>query len=185
MTINDNASLEAVARAIEISTANIDAIVHQYVETQLWVTRDEIYAVAVDLDGGSHYDNKEAMEATERVRAEVDNWEEHGENLDYFYSYDDVDSGYLAELREEIEGIVSAHCFLIRRYLKRNDSEQFGNDLLLTRDGHGAGFWDRGLDELGEALDKMAKALGSSRDLHDGYLSIPSANHVRGTLYAS
>ena len=32
---------------------------------------------------------------------------------------------------------------------------QAGHDFWLTRNGHGAGFWDRGLGETGEALTKV------------------------------
>lgn len=47
------------------------------------------------------------------------------------------------------------------------DSSQMGHDLWLTRNRHGAGFWDRGLGELGDALTKAAHAMGS-RDLYVG-----------------
>jgi hypothetical protein len=40
------------------------------------------------------------------------------------------------------------------------DGEQIGHDLWLTRNGHGAGFWDRGLGEQGEKLTKIAKSMG-------------------------
>lgn len=40
--------------------------------------------------------------------------------------------------------------------------EQNGHDLWLTRNGHGAGFWDRGyLPEIGKALTDAAHALGA------------------------
>jgi len=38
---------------------------------------------------------------------------------------------------------------------------QAGHDFWLTRNGHGAGFWDRGLGELGDKLTAAAKAYGS------------------------
>jgi len=41
------------------------------------------------------------------------------------------------------------------------DLEQIGHDLWLTRNGHGAGFWDRGLPH-GEALSECAKRLGEA-----------------------
>jgi hypothetical protein len=41
------------------------------------------------------------------------------------------------------------------------DPEQAGHDFWLTRNGHGAGFWDRGLGELGERLSKASKVYGS------------------------
>ena len=37
---------------------------------------------------------------------------------------------------------------------------QIGHDLTLTRNGHGAGFWDRGLGERGNRLSKHAKSMG-------------------------
>ncbi|MEG3175813.1 hypothetical protein U1872_06195 [Sphingomonas sp. RB3P16] len=38
---------------------------------------------------------------------------------------------------------------------------QAGCDLWLTRNGHGAGFWDRGLGKAGDLLTEAAAALGS------------------------
>lgn len=38
--------------------------------------------------------------------------------------------------------------------------QQLGHDLWLTRNGHGAGFWDRGLGELGDKLTEICKGLG-------------------------
>ena len=45
--------------------------------------------------------------------------------------------------------------------------EQAGHDFWLTRNGHGAGFWDRGLGEAGDRLTALAEAYGSS-DLYIG-----------------
>lgn len=42
-----------------------------------------------------------------------------------------------------------------------------GHDFWLTRNGHGTGFWDRGLGELGKRLTKAAKVYGSC----DAYLN--------------
>lgn len=39
--------------------------------------------------------------------------------------------------------------------------EQAGHDFWLTRNGHGAGFWDRGLGAVGERLSKACKPYGS------------------------
>jgi hypothetical protein len=47
------------------------------------------------------------------------------------------------------------------------DADQVGHDFWLTREGHGAGFWDRGLGEVGEALTEHAKSFGSG-DLYKG-----------------
>lgn len=37
-----------------------------------------------------------------------------------------------------------------------------GHDFWLTRNGHGAGFWDRGLGELGDRLSEAAEAFGEA-----------------------
>lgn len=42
------------------------------------------------------------------------------------------------------------------------DPEQIGHDFWLTRNGHGAGFWDRGLGERGDYLTSMAKPHGEA-----------------------
>jgi hypothetical protein len=41
------------------------------------------------------------------------------------------------------------------------DDEQIGHDLWLTRNGHGTGFWDRGLGEVGDKLSDIAREMGS------------------------
>lgn len=61
---------------------------------------------------------------------------------------------------------------LIVKFMMDNESdlkasglndEQIGHDLWLTQVGHGAGFWDRGLDkQLGDKLSSEAKKLGQS-----------------------
>lgn len=39
--------------------------------------------------------------------------------------------------------------------------EQIGHDFWLTRNGHGAGFWDRGLGKLGRQLSDASQTFGS------------------------
>lgn len=41
------------------------------------------------------------------------------------------------------------------------DPSQMGHDLWLTMQGHGAGFWDRGLGRLGDQLTKAAKTFSA------------------------
>jgi hypothetical protein len=44
---------------------------------------------------------------------------------------------------------------------KKYTIDQAGHDLWLTRNGHGAGFWDRGLGDVGELLAIEAQNMGS------------------------
>jgi hypothetical protein len=46
-------------------------------------------------------------------------------------------------------------------------AQQVGHDFWLTRNGHGAGFWDRGLGEIGDRLSEAAKVYGGV-DLYIG-----------------
>ena len=49
-------------------------------------------------------------------------------------------------------------------------AECIGHDFMLTRNGHGAGFWDRGLGELGDRLSKASGPYGEQSieaDEHD------------------
>ncbi len=43
----------------------------------------------------------------------------------------------------------------------RTDDSQHGHDFWLTRNGHGAGFWDRGYGELGKRLSAAARVYGA------------------------
>lgn len=42
------------------------------------------------------------------------------------------------------------------------DDRQLGHDFWLTRNGHGAGFWDRGLGDVGERLTAAARSYGDA-----------------------
>lgn len=49
---------------------------------------------------------------------------------------------------------------LMAAYLIRHGLEQMGHDFWLSRNGHGTGFWDRNLGELGDKLHALAKSFG-------------------------
>ena len=40
--------------------------------------------------------------------------------------------------------------------------DAFGHDLWFTRNRHGAGFWDRGLGDIGQALTEAAHKIGET-----------------------
>lgn len=52
-------------------------------------------------------------------------------------------------------------------YLEERDVEHAGHDFWLTRNGHGAGFWDRGMGEVGDRLSAKAEKWGTV-DLYIG-----------------
>lgn len=69
----------------------------------------------------------------------------------------------LADMREDCEDFATSNA----ADLLGMDPELAGHDFWLTRNHHGAGFWDRGLGERGERLTKAANAYGSV-DLYVG-----------------
>ncbi len=83
--------------------------------------------------------------------------ESGGEPLDENYGPDDLAPATLAEFKSDCEAFQEANA----ADLADLDPEQSGHDFWLTRNGHGAGFWDRGLGELGERLSKASKVYGS------------------------
>jgi len=92
------------------------------------------------------------------------------------YDEHDFDQCCISEMESFIKLFVSENADLFVEYVlaqpKAFDAESvgrhFGHDLLLTRNGEGTGFWDRGLGELGDRLTEAAKAYGSTLvDLDD------------------
>jgi hypothetical protein len=59
-------------------------------------------------------------------------------------------------------------------YLDGISDEQIGHDIWLTRNHHGAGFWDRGLGDLGDKLTEIAHSLGGS----DAYVGDDGKVHL-------
>lgn len=71
------------------------------------------------------------------------------------YGYD------LWSLRPAVDAFVNANKVDFTAYLTHRPADHFGHDLWLTQNHHGAGFWDRGLKELGQRLTDAAHAEGS------------------------
>lgn len=80
-----------------------------------------------------------------------------GEPLDANYSADDITDDTLSEMISECADFQESNAELLAGL----DPAQCGHDFWLTRNGHGAGFWDRGLGERGELLSKASKVYGS------------------------
>lgn len=55
----------------------------------------------------------------------------------------------------------------VREYLEVRGADMIGHDLWLTRNRHGAGFWDRGLGALGDRLSDAARLLGEATSYVD------------------
>ena len=88
-----------------------------------------------------------------------------GEPLDDNYGVEDLAPEALAQAIEDCREFQEVNAELLATYTRPSDHA--GHDYWLSRNGHGAGFWDRGEGETGDALHKAAK-LNGSRDLYAG-----------------
>lgn len=86
-----------------------------------------------------------------------------GDGLDAIHDADDIPDHVKANLRAECADFIAANA----ADLAGLSAEQAGHDFWLTRNGHGAGFWDRGLGELGDRLSDACEPYGSV-DLYVG-----------------
>jgi hypothetical protein len=78
-------------------------------------------------------------------------------------SFADLDAKSLAEMiadckdfQTENESLLSAAYESEKPY----DATQAGHDFFLTRNRHGAGFWDRGIGDIGDQLTDKAHSYG-------------------------
>lgn len=91
---------------------------------------------------------------------------EISEGGDTLYTYDELESELASStidaMRAEVTEFISG-CETDRPNVFDGISdEQIGHDFWLTRNGHGAGFWDRGLGERGDWLTKQTEGYGTS-----------------------
>jgi hypothetical protein len=83
--------------------------------------------------------------------------DEGNECLDENHEINDIAGPTLARMIEDCVAFQEAES----DDLEEIDPSQAGHDFWLTRNRHGAGFWDRGLGEIGKRLTDAAHAYGS------------------------
>lgn len=84
--------------------------------------------------------------------------DDNGQPLDDRFDVDDIDTDAMDDMRDDVKDFVTGNV----RDLVGMDAGQAGHDFWLTRNHHGAGFWDRGLGDRGERLTKMSHPYGES-----------------------
>jgi hypothetical protein len=100
--------------------------------------------------------------------------EQGGDPLDRNYSETDLAPETLERIKSDCAKFQADNAELLAQYTQRinrvteDPPEAYaGHDFWLTRNGHGAGFWDRNLGELGDKLTEASKAFGEC-DLYVG-----------------
>jgi hypothetical protein len=80
--------------------------------------------------------------------------------LDARFGTEDIHPDSVRAMGEDVQQFVLHYAPLLTQ--SGLDDAQIGYDLWLTRNGHGAGFWDRGIEppELGERLSDGCRDLG-------------------------
>lgn len=135
----------------------LDAFTQAYIECALWSTTDNACSEGC----------RPALNGKPEEHAQDCGRETGGEPLDKNYGLEDIAPKSLAAMQDDC---IQFRCFRGNARLLRESSlsdEQAGHDFWLTRNGHGAGFWDRGLGDIGEMLSAAAKSFGSA-DLYVG-----------------
>jgi hypothetical protein len=84
--------------------------------------------------------------------------DDDGESLDHFDA-SNIDAATRRQMYKDCKAFKRQN----RRLLRKSglSQERQGHDFWLTRNRHGAGFWDEGIGRIGNALTKAAHAFGS------------------------
>ncbi len=93
-----------------------------------------------------------------------------GEPLDGEYDIDDFTPASIRQAISDCEDFQEANEDDLDEIAERFGATdaQSGHDFWLTRNGHGAGFWDRGYGPVGDRLSAAARVYGSIDVIPDG-----------------
>lgn len=146
--------LPAIRRAVGGSRSScgweyssLAQVVNGYLTAALWSTCDYRYPEGEEVDGDDY----------------------HGEPFDSWAGIEDCTERLVVHALADCSAMMAEVGRAFDRYCARIGSagvgstpaERFGHDFWLTRERHGCGFWDRGLDTLGEYLSDVARRYGS------------------------
>ncbi len=97
--------------------------------------------------------------------------------IDFTECGDEGQPNHGAELDELFlrESVIDCLAFYSRTacYLSDDEIEEAGYDFWLTRNNHGAGFWDGDWPKYGEMFDRIAKGFGEAHAIFDEVMSLP------------
>lgn len=119
---------------------DIDSIVSSYLEAVIF----------------TEYDNGET------ITEEDPEYDEDGDNIIYPFN-DKNEDDFSDEAKKQAYGEIAWFIDSAGSAIDDIADESIGHDIWLTRNGHGAGFWDRGYDsDIEEVLEQLSKELGST-----------------------
>lgn len=92
--------------------------------------------------------------------------DDQGEPVEDKFEESDIDPSSLAEQQKQLVDFMRANRALLAKAAELRpgfyDAAQIGHDFHLTRNGHGTGFWDRGLGDVGDQLRDRSQDHGSA-----------------------
>lgn len=163
----------------------VDEMLREYARTALWSSHNELHDTTPCDNCGKRMMIKRSRSGPDELVEYHDgepsvcpkdpadgrhvalNPEKHPENLDGGYDIDDITTETLAEMKSDCASFYQSE----ETDLADMEPGQAGYDFWLSRNGHGAGFFDRGLGDKGDRLQKAARVWGEVNlyvDLTDG-----------------
>lgn len=152
----------------------LDAFTQAYIEAALWSSTLPPFGTCPECEGEDkvlcRWDDDQTPVCVDCSERESD-YEPPAEDN---YGTSDIAAETLARMAEDCRAFqrdnqdLLAQAFdLYSHNPEWSHDEQAGHDFWLTRNGHGAGFWDRGLGDIGRKLADKAHECGSF-DLYIG-----------------
>ena len=138
--------------------------------TQTAMTQEQLEELGITL-GRATVETIQTMLTEYAITALWASPDEYCNPLDEEYTTDDIDPETMAVMRADCFSFLSAcwgDTWEFSIDISSIAPEQLGHDFWLTRNRHGAGFWDRGLGEIGEQLTVLAHSFGEFELIADG-----------------
>lgn len=152
-TVRTEDGREVEAYRDELEGFNVEAFIDGYVLAALWA---DCWSLAAQADPqGGESGGCIHLEVPIRVRAKLAN------DCTAFIDYNLHDLALYCDAMGPWVGTDDrGHC-------EDPPEARAGHDFWLTRGGHGTGFWDRGLGELGERLSEAAKVYNEGPHVYE------------------
>lgn len=133
-----------------VSPQDFEQFMHGYFESALWTS-------SIEEEFAERHNEKTG-----------EDWAPDQSLLDFGFTVDDIDESSKFEATQECRNFVNDNAADLNQFVNDYDWGQAGHDFWLTRNGHGAGFWDRGgsanlqWEEIVKRLSEAAKIYGES-----------------------
>jgi hypothetical protein len=87
--------------------------------------------------------------------------DDNGEPFDSNYNKDDISKEALSTITKSVNDFLNYADVKALVESVNMESGQIGHDFCLTRNGHGVGFWDRDLCDIGDKLTEYSEFFGN------------------------